>query len=445
MRASGRCRLPVGTGFPVSQKWSFALSTLTLGLLHQWLLAFSAPLAAAAKNSDKCASYYDAVEKNMLGSTTFLAITSTTGKVLYTQVVSNSLASDGRALALVDSGLTTPKDIVYDPKAARIFVSDFEGKRIISYKIFVHVDEKLKKHLRIRGDRIVVAEDVKSEYLALDHEGNLYFTTGDSVNKISNALLKQLYAGTLRAKDLKTQSEVSAFYAAQEELQKNSGVPLPPAVAPPQIVEVATGLSQATGLITNGEQIYWGQSNPVNNSAEVVAVPVIADAPNPTKTKVAYTVNPKIEGVAMNYNSIFFAAAGTVLRVPQSNNMNLPPSSAAATTLATGLVSPRGLAWDHDGTLYIADGGASQSSATGAMLSGLVYSVPSGAPGLADVQEVVAADGAFGVAVVSCSDEGIEVIQETTETATSTSRMFFWTLCGVSGVLLTIGLVVLRF
>mmetsp|Transcript_26113 Transcript_26113/g.65825 ORF Transcript_26113/g.65825 Transcript_26113/m.65825 type:complete len:213 (+) Transcript_26113:80-718(+) len=134
---------------------------------------------AQTKHTDKCAPYYDAVEKNTLGSTTFLAITSTGGKVLWTQVVDNSLASDGRALALVDSGLTTPNDLAYDPRTGRVFVADVDGKNIVSYKLYVHVDENRRKSLKIRGDRVVVVENFKSSYLAVDLDGNLYFTVGE--------------------------------------------------------------------------------------------------------------------------------------------------------------------------------------------------------------------------------------------------------------------------
>ncbi|CAD7924318.1 unnamed protein product [Amoebophrya sp. A120] len=410
-------------------------------LFHALLLQYAH--GENTKSADKCAGYYDEVERNTLGPTTFLAITSTGGKVLYTQVVDNSLAADGRALALVDSGLTTPKDIAYDPKTARIFVADFDAKMIVSYELFVHVDDKMRKSLKIRGDRVVVAEDLRTAWLDLDHDGNLYFTSGSVVNKIDNSLLKDLFAGVLTASDLKTQSEVAAFYAAQQSQAEASNAP--PPVTQPVIVQLVSGLSAPTGIVTNGDQLYWGQANIANNTAEIVAAAATPTGPDHRKTKLAYTVQPRIEGVAMNHNSIFFAAGGKVLKVPQSNNMQ--QNGVPAVPIAENLGNPRGLAWDHDGTLYIADGGASTSGATGSMISGMVYAVPSGATAVAPTQEVVPVDGAYGVTVISCADEGIEVVRSETDPDGSKSRhkLFLYTSIAVASVLLLIGAVVLRY
>jgi len=233
------------------------------------------------------------------------------------------------------------------------------------------------------------------------------------VNKVSADTLRDLYAGVIQAEDLKTQTEVAAYYSALESSlgagTNAAGQGAPPPVTQAQIIQLVSGQSAPAGVVTNGEQIYWGQPNVANNTAEVVSASARSTEPIPQLTKVAYTLHPQVTGVAINHNSVFFASGSSVLKVPQSNNMERSGQEPVA--IAQNLAAPRGLAWDHDGTLYIADGGASKSTATGESVSGMVYAVPAGADAAVAVQEVVPVDGVFGVAVVSCADAGIEVLE----------------------------------
>merc|ERR1719188_1576912 len=110
-------------------------------------------------------------------------------------------------------------------------------------------------------------------------------------------------------------------------------------------------------------------------------------------------------GIQLTPNHVFFSgsvsgAPHKIYRIPRSNNVTL--NHHVISTWSEGVMQePMGMSFDGDGTMYTAD------YATGKLYAFAVGDAGSGGP--PPVEEVAAFDGAFGIAVLSGEDSGLEV------------------------------------
>ncbi|CAE7326223.1 mycA [Symbiodinium sp. CCMP2592] len=176
----------------------------------------------------------------------FLIVTSPQERIVsYSQIGDDYSAVKGLVKPLIQGGVDLPKGVAFDARHNRLFVADPGLKRIKAWTLslerclspaekagllgtgassdpFVTDDAEgptrcdLPWTLRA-SEEVTILTDVFSEWVSLDHNGNLYYSDQDrkSVNKLEASLLLNLVHGEVAPSDV---SRRSASRAASEKL-----------------------------------------------------------------------------------------------------------------------------------------------------------------------------------------------------------------------------------
>lgn len=152
------------------------------------------PQASYVQGSDKLADLgkLTLVEEATVAESTFLIVSSPSAKKLtWTQVLDVNKALDNRVYPLVDGGLNSPKGIAYCKQSGSVYVADPGKNEIFKYSIFVEVDRRLRKELKVDGDKVVIVKNVDADWVTVDSDGNLIFSDRGkgTINKIKRSVL----------------------------------------------------------------------------------------------------------------------------------------------------------------------------------------------------------------------------------------------------------------
>jgi len=412
----------------------------------------------------------------------FLIVTSPQERMIsYSQISDEYSAVKGLVKPLIEGGISLPKGIAFDSRHNRLFVADPGLKRIRAWSLSLErclsPSEKagvlgtgassdpfvtdaaegptrcdLEWTLRASG-AVTVVDDVFSEWVSLDHNGNLYYSDQDrkSVNKIEAALLLNLVHGEVVPSEV---TRKSARRAASEELAEEgkeamqvvakvhdpfaeageslanpaaglqasaemlSGVAKSAAALAPKLPISTVGdtaimeLFQAAesphvatpgAVVSDTVQVYWANEDSGFEKGAVAtgfANPE-ASPEGAAKSSKLTSSTEKSFGIAATTSAIIFSEGGGVYGVPKYGGGN-------ATALNDGFVLSRGLAWDGSGTVFVADEGAS-----------MVYAMPcsiltEGQP----LHPVLSMHGVFGLALVQPTDPLVATVAGTKSAAT---------------------------
>jgi len=352
----------------------------------------------------------------------FLLISSTTErKVVYTEM-GNFKSKTGRTWALVDSGLVEPRSIAFDRQRGFLYVADRGAGRIFRYQVMVKQDrggDSLNQYSLITdGMQLTIRAVPNVEWVAVDATGSLFYTDpgARAIYRIPNQVIDMLGEGEYGAGDLQlvgqTQFQANLFQEAQRQLSELDSTrsqmrPTDPPDAVPELYALYEGsqnshVSAPSGVVSDGVRLYWvngangtsqgtvvmGEANPqprlgTANSTTPPAFPAVA----------LTNATPTAYGIAKSNTMVFYSTnvtgSGTVYGITESGE---------AHAFARGLIEPRGLVWDGDQTLYVAD------QASNNVWSFPVGRLVEGAP----LTRSVALSGAFGVALFSASDNAFQ-------------------------------------
>jgi len=276
-----------------------------------------------------------------------------------------------------------------------------------------------------------VVANVVTEWVSLDEEGNFYYSDQNrkTVNRIERGLLINLVHGEVSPADLKVRSSQEAqAIVAIEEGKKEMQV-APQAMAPLDSVDSLASVSDT--LVSAGSKLaasipdvslispmseyalalYQGPDNahvgtPAGVAADSVQVywanqdgglkkgTIGTGAANPEKSDsislqsgALTTKTDKAFGVVTTASSVIFSDGGYgVYGVPKFGGGN-------ATTMNEGFIISRDMAWDGEGTVFVADQGAS-----------MVYAMPSRVAENQPLFPVVGMNDVFGVALIKNTD-----------------------------------------
>lgn len=331
-------------------------------------------------------------------------------KIVYTELVNfKSLA--GRAYALVDSGLDDPRGIAVDPTRGNLYIADRGLGKILRYRLVVEDSGGLRS-LSTDGIQLCVMQGVRVEWVDVDDtSGDLLYTDSLSmtVNRIPNDVVERLSEGQFPAGSITVVSErqqEADSLQLQQELA--DGVvatgPIDGAAVAPHAYSLYEGggnphVSSPAGIVSDGVRLYWVNQRDGLVSGTVVkgeVHPRLAPQAGGSSRPPLFATTPLVNtsssafGITKSGNMIYFTGNSTA----GSGFIQGVTEHGTVVPFATDLIQPRGLVWDGDNTIYVAD-----------EASDLVLSLPAGVLGAnAPKTMSVLVDGPFGVAIFKDSD-----------------------------------------
>jgi glucose/arabinose dehydrogenase len=310
-------------------------------------------------------------------------------KVVYS-VVTPSQAAGSKVAPVVDSGLLGPEGIAVDRVRGILYIADPPSQKIFSYQLRVN-DGILVSD----GKQVTIVEGQEVVWVSVDSLGNLYYTVAlnNEVMSVERAVLSKLQSGDITASSLQTESQHAADVAkeaAAAKLLEQENLPTPRPSLKPTIkvlyskAEGEDSASAPAGIAADGITVYWG-----NGASGTTLGALIAGLRHPTEgqgvTKLGSNTNTAF-GVATSSNAVFYTDKTQFV-------YGLKKAGGTPEKMTTQLQSPRGLAWDGDGTVFVADQAAS-----------MVYSFPSGRILAASLSRTTGLHDAFGLAIISKDD-----------------------------------------
>eukprot|EP00930_Biecheleria_cincta_P060757 TRINITY_DN46362_c0_g1_i1.p1 TRINITY_DN46362_c0_g1~~TRINITY_DN46362_c0_g1_i1.p1 ORF type:complete len:468 (+),score=94.30 TRINITY_DN46362_c0_g1_i1:97-1500(+) len=375
-------------------------------------------------------------------------------KISYAQVGLDMKAVKGLVKPLIDGGISLPKGLAYDALRSRLYVADPGLRKIRSWRIALEPCYTPEQKAGVLGTgvsadpfltdpaegpnacdlewRLVAKEgttvvaDVVTEWVSLDEVGNFYYSdqSRKTVNRIAHGLLTNLVHGEVSPADLKVRSsqEAQAIVAIEEgkkEMQVapkatldsvdsatdamvSAGSKLAASIPEVSLIspmsEYALALYQGpdnphvgtpAGVAADSVQVYWAnqegglQKGTIGTGA---ANPENADSIG-IQSGALTTKTDKAFGVVTTSSSVIFSDGSYgVYGVPKFGGGN-------ATVMNEGFIISRDMAWDGEGTVFVADQGAS-----------MVYAMPSRVAENQPLFPVVGMNDVFGVALVKSTD-----------------------------------------
>lgn len=346
-------------------------------------------------------------------------------KICYTALEDFKATPTGAVSPLIDAGLQSPQGIAVDKIGGYLFVADSYAGKIFRYKLVVKEDK-----LMTTGVQLTVISGKYPRWVAMDINQNLYYSDPENgfVGKLDAGTIERIAAGEIKAEELVSRQEKEEEAVKEVEAQQTQSAVHAPATPPPEPQPEMMMLYQKganphvvrpSGVATNGVSVFWGNEASGTSSGSIVAGECDPVAPATAtggegqssqafSSTVLSTNTNKVFGVTMTHNVVVYADASRSV-------YGVPISGGPVATFLDQLEAPRGLVWDGDGTVYVADQAGS-----------VVYSFPSGKLAATKQSRVVVLHDAFGVALVSENDPGFAEQFKAKNQGVSTG--FLWSL-----------------
>lgn len=379
--------------------WFLAASAVILWAAPPRSAAVATALRLRGPATDTVTSMFLDEEEVITRKQILFATSPKEGKVTYADLV-NFKARANRVFPLIDSGLRAPTGIAVDKSRSMLYVTDPDAQKIYVYNFHVDVSKEGNVEVTTRGSRYTILQSLRSRWVAVDAEGDLFYTNEDEgqVCTLKFVVIKKLINGELTPEALKTTTkdalEAKADAAASKG-QKEGELAMKSLWQTDSIFVLYqkggnNNVTTPSGIYADGINIFWGNlANGKEKGAVVVgqAKPgVVEGASSYSSLKLASNTN-EVWGVVKTRTSLIFTDTSNKVYI-----VNL--SGGEVKTLCDMFDNPRGVVWDGDNTIYVADNAA-----------GKIWSLPSGR--LHDnvpTSHVVDLHDAFGLAILSESD-----------------------------------------
>lgn len=294
---------------------------------------------------------------------------------------------------LPSRGLVEPKTVCVDSRNMRLYVADPAAGMVYWFKLMVLPDFRLLSDGR---KRLAVA-NVAADGLAVDGLGNLYVAgrthAAVSVEGIFMQNVKTI-AKTLQKAPRPIWTGGNARY-----LWDNATVN----------VNASPVLFQPGSVAVSAFQVYWGNKLLPVNGTVLVQANLGGPPPQPSPAVLSSSliiqarysamyngsmrpITDKVPGIMciiLTPTSLLYATRGGVYGVGLNDVAQGCSADSARCPLVAESTDPTGMAWDGDGTVYLADRGA-----------GAVFSFPAGAMSKQTLVRASDAKGVFSVTIL---------------------------------------------
>lgn len=368
----------------------------------------------------------------------FLIMSSPTERKIVWTELRNMRSTTGRAFPLIDSGLGAPKGIAFDRERGDLYVADSEAMKIFRYSVVVSedIDEQGQTQYRLssNGIRLTVMEGRNVSWVALDQSGDIFYSDegGGTINKISAEVMDMLAGGDFQANELQVipERELEAMASAAISTALSAGAPEHAApddlaLAQPHILSLYDAsinprVNTPAGLVSDGLRLFWANGADGTNAGTAVRGEVTPTAPltlsdgsepAPFPTHSLMNVSDNNFGIALSNTFCFVSASNGGVGVVYGTRLTGGP----VYPFATGLGEPRGMVWDGDGSVFVAD------TAGSAVFSFPVGRIIENAP----LTQAVEFNGAWGVALMSEIDPAFQIRDSAISLFGTNSRVLF--------------------
>ncbi|CAJ1341261.1 unnamed protein product [Effrenium voratum] len=277
-----------------------------------------------------------------------------------------------------------------------MYVADSGAKKIFRFHVYQqNVGGSLQ--LSTDGVQLCVSQNVNSNWVSVDINGDVFYTDAstNTINRIPVEVIEKLTTGQYAASDLMLLSEKTLESGGGA----TSNVALSRYVYSVYEGNVNPHVTTPGGVVSDGARLYW--ANTVDGTTAGVLVegqvdPQLPQAksgePVPTAfpSRVLSNTSSAGYGVTKSSKYVFLSSVnegvGVVYGVTEGG---------VSFDLVGGLSTPRGLVWDGDQTVFVADEAA-----------GVVYAFPAGRlMSDAPLTKSAVLTGAFGLALMSEQDK----------------------------------------
>lgn len=350
-------------------------------------------------------------------------------KICYTALEDFKATPTGAVSPLIDAGLMSPQGIAVDKVGGYLYVADMDARKIFRYVLVVKGGM-----LMTTGVQMTMVTGKVPRWVTVDMNQNLYYSDPENgvVGKLDFGTMERIAAGEITAEELVSRQEKEEEALKAAEASANLAQMAVPPTAPPEPKPEMMMLYQKganphvarpSGIATNGVNVFWGNEMSGTKAGSVVAgetepiAPAVATSGEGQSSQafsstVLATNTNKVFGVTVTHSAVVFSDAARKV-------YGVPITGGPVATFTDQLEAPRGLVWDGDGTVYVADQAGS-----------VVYSFPSGKLAATQTSRVVDLHDAFGLALLSENDAGFQAKNH------GSTAGFFWCLPLVAAAML---------
>jgi len=304
-------------------------------------------------------------------------------------------------------------------------VADRGLKKIFRYRVIIQTttyEKVTTRSLVTDGVQLCIVQGINTDWVSVDDSGDIFFadSVGNTINRVPKDTIDRLAEGMYQCGDLQVKSEQALMEEAEDKVESGLSQTAASLQANPQgdrpdaeavILQLYEGdvTPQVTvpgGVVSDSYRLYWTNMANGSEAGTVCAGRVDPELPlvgnqsglSPFPAVPLTRTMDSAYGIAKSNTVVFYSTnmsgTGSVYGVMDDG-----------TTMAfvSSLVSPRGLAWDGDSTIYVADEATNR-----------IYSFPAGRM-MSDAPLTLTAvlDAPFGVALLSRTDS----VSQTTSSA----------------------------
>merc|ERR1719311_125657 len=231
------------------------------------------------------------------------------GRIWSVPVGWNGSALSDKPSLLID-GLGTPQGLAVDQPRNRVIVADPALKQILSFPLARNSSGDLVK----AGNRTVLASGTEARWVAVNSEGDIFFT-----QEAANQVLWLSYAKT-QVND--TKADV--------------------------LYNTTDNVAAPGGIATNNFKLLWTNKMNTATAGSLVQASVLGNSSTLTTLS---KVSPKSYGACIANNKAYYMS--------QTQSIyGIMLAGGSVVQVADSLQKPRGCVYDGDGLLYVADSGA---------------------------------------------------------------------------------------
>lgn len=291
------------------------------------------------------------------------------GTVLVAEIdaLSRTLLSEPRIL--IKRGLSKPMGLAVDRRRQRLFVADARSGKVFMYDWFLQPDGKIdvekKRHIAVSG--------LAPHWVAVDEADGTVFCTDEARSRVIEVFGDDI---TRLSKPGPHSAKFHVLYSTDS----------------------TQAVDKPTGIAVDGSNIFWGNKAHGRRKGSIISGVEDANGRDVPGTITALSSNvDKVYGVCTSGSSVFYTGEKRYVYTARKGNHGHDTRA-----LLYNLRSPRGCAWDGDGTIYVADQGGRA-----------VYSFPSsshnrGTSGWLHANKLFEVEEPYGIAVLhpSSSSQG---------------------------------------